>query len=478
MATIKGTPYNDVLQGTNYADKIIGLPGDDVLYGKAGADTLYGGSDWNPHVSFSGNDVLNGGAGPDTMYGWDSNDTYYVDTMSDKVIEYLAHGIDHVYSSVSTSYKWLPANVENLTLTGTAYYGDGNDLNNVIYGNSSGNSLWGYGGNDYINGLDGNDLIYGSGGSDTLIGWGGNDTVYGHEGSDLLYGTYGYDVLYGGEGDDWADGWTENDSIYGEGGNDSLEGGNGNDYINGGTGNDKLDGEAGVDTSYGGTGDDHYYIDTLSDKVIEYANQGNDAVFSSVSTSYKWLPDNVESLTLTGTAYYGDGNDLDNFIAGNDSANSLYGYGGSDHLYGEGGNDYLYGGDGPDAITGGTGADTIYGGAGNDDFIFTDLSGATIKDFSFTDDDEFYLYGQPGKAFEQGLVWTGGVLNPAWYFEGSNGNGAFNLSGIYLQTVDANTGNLWYNPTSNIGGDSTLFATVDVVGTNVTDLSAADFALA
>jgi hypothetical protein len=79
------------------------------------------------------------------------------------------------------------------------------------------------------------------------------------------------------------------------------------------------------------------------------------------------------------------------------------------------------------------------------------------------------------------LVWTGGVgstLNAGWYFEGSNGNGALDWSGIYLYFVDSNTGKLFYNPISNMPEDSEWFATVDVVGgANVASLSAADFVL-
>jgi hypothetical protein len=58
-------------------------------------------------------------------------------------------------------------------------------------------------------------------------------------------------------------------------------------------------------------------------------------------------------------------------------------------------------------------------------------------------------------------VFNGGVgssLNAAWYFEGAglNGNGG-QLSGIF---VDTTSGNIWYNPTSGVAGDSKLFASV------------------
>ncbi|MBL8539394.1 MAG: PD40 domain-containing protein, partial [Betaproteobacteria bacterium] len=69
MATIIGTPRNDLLLGTPADDLIFGLSGDDALVGQSGADVLDGGL---------GADYLRGGAG---------NDTYRVDALGDRVVE-------------------------------------------------------------------------------------------------------------------------------------------------------------------------------------------------------------------------------------------------------------------------------------------------------------------------------------------------------------------------------------------------------
>ena len=126
------------------------------LTGTSGNDTLTGGA---------GNDILDGKAGIDTMIGGTGNDTYYVDNTKDVVTELASQGTDLVNSSITYT---LGANVENLTLTGTAAInGTGNTLNNVISGNT---------GNNVLNGGAGDDIIYGREGNDTLNGGLGKDT--------------------------------------------------------------------------------------------------------------------------------------------------------------------------------------------------------------------------------------------------------------------------------------------------------------
>ena len=128
--SITGTGGNDVLVGTSGNDRLVGLAGDDQLTGLAGAD------------------LLDGGTGADQLTGGTGSDTYVVDDAGDQVIELQNEGVDTVQSSVSYPLGW---NVENLTLSGTAAIaGTGNELDNVLVGNSSANVMAGGVGNRYL----------------------------------------------------------------------------------------------------------------------------------------------------------------------------------------------------------------------------------------------------------------------------------------------------------------------------------------
>ena len=84
------------------------------------------------------------------------NDTYVVDSTGDIVTELASEGTDLVQSSVALT---LAANVENLTLTGTAAInGTGNALANTLVGNAGNNRLDGGAGSDTLKGGAGDDI--------------------------------------------------------------------------------------------------------------------------------------------------------------------------------------------------------------------------------------------------------------------------------------------------------------------------------
>jgi Ca2+-binding RTX toxin-like protein len=251
------------------------------------------------------------------LIGHRGDDTYILDDLYDDAREWEDEGIDTVISSVSHS---LSQNIENLVLTGSAYYGGGNDLNNLIIGNAFDNNLQGRLGND------------------TLIGGAGNDEYWIEQEGDLVVESAdeGIDRVLSNISYTLGDN-VENLSLRGP--SDAIFAiGNGLDNeLNGNTNANFIDGGAGNDTMSGSGGDDIFIVDSAGDTVLEWVDDGNDTVLSSVSYV---LGDNVENLTLTGTASIdATGNGLTNILIGNDADNVFRGGGGVDHMYGGKGDD-------------------------------------------------------------------------------------------------------------------------------------------
>jgi Ca2+-binding RTX toxin-like protein len=348
-----------------------------VILGNDSANSLVGTSANNLMFGFGGDDTLNGSSGADTMVGGTGDDTYVVDNAGDVVVENPGEGTDTVQASVTYT---LPANVENLTLTGSsAINGTGNAANNVITGNSGNNILAGLGGADTLVGGGGADTasyaaspagvnislamhtasggdadgdvlqnianITGSAGDDTIEGDSGNNVLSGGNGIDLLTyanATAGVNVsLAIGTAQNTGGAGTDTISLFenltGSAFNDTLTGSSAANVLTGGAGDDSLNGGSGTDTMVGGAGDDTYVVDNAGDVIIENPGEGTDSVLSS--TTYT-LPANVENLTLTGTsAINGTGNAANNVITGNSGNNILAGLGGADTLVGGGGAD-------------------------------------------------------------------------------------------------------------------------------------------
>ena len=397
-----GGAYNDRITGSNAANELFGRGGNDTLDGGAGADTLRGGVgndtyyvdnagdvivenagegtdsvfssiSWtlgsnvenltltgsaainatgnglnNVLTGNSGANVLNGGAGSDSLAGGLGNDTYVVDVGTDVVTENAGGGTDTVLSSVSWT---LGANLENLTLTGTALNGTGNALNNVIVGNSAANSLTGGDGDDTLDGGDGIDTLDGGNGNDSyyvtagdkLKDSGGIDTVYsgtnwtlatgfenltatGTAALDVI-GTNADNVLVGNDADNYFNPKAGNDTMIGNGGNDTF------DMSTGGTGNMGtrfIDGGAGIDfVDYDTYAKSGVVADLAAGTVLGGGNGGSG------------------SATISGVERF-SGASYDDRITGSSAAEELMGRGGNDTLDGAGGNDTLIGGSGND----------------------------------------------------------------------------------------------------------------------------------
>ncbi|MEQ1844785.1 MAG: calcium-binding protein, partial [Nitrospira sp.] len=320
--TLVGTVGDDILQGLAGDDQLSGLAGRDLLDGGTGVDTLIGGAGDDTYlvdvagdvvtelanegldtvrsaatyqlsayvenltltgsssINGTGNDldnVLTGNSAANVLTGGLGNDSYAIGT-GDVVVEQLGEGIDTVETGQTYT---LGTNLENLTLTGSSPIdGTGNDLDNVLVGNSAVNVLTGGKGNDtYV--VSAGDLVVELPGE-------GIDTVETTRSYRLGTNVENLTLLetaaprqHGVVGASFPEDET---SIYG-GTNAGSQSGIGNDLDNvllgnnqtnvleGGLGNDTLSGNGGVDILRGGAGQDTYLfgfgssIDAIDDAV-------------------------------------------------------------------------------------------------------------------------------------------------------------------------------------------------------------------
>ncbi|WP_349601323.1 beta strand repeat-containing protein [Azospirillum argentinense] len=421
-----GNALNNSLTGTAGANVLCGLDGDDTLTGGAGADTLDGGAgsdtasyagsaagvavDLSAGIGTAGDaagDVLigienltgssradtlvgddganrlDGGAGADLLAGGLGNDLYIVDNAGDLVVELADEGTDTINASVS----WvLGANIENLTLTGSAALnGTGNALHNVLTGNGGSNLLDGGAGNDTLVGGNGNDTLDGGTGDDSLSGGAGNDvyivdsagdvvTELANQGTDevrtsLAAYALGANVevlTYTGSGPFSGAGNAQDNRLAGADGDDSLSGGAGNDTLIGGLGADTLDGGSGTDTVS--------YVAAAAGVAVDLA--------SGMGTAGEAAGDVLVSIeNLTGSAF-------------------------ADMLSGDGAANLLDGGSGDDSLFGGAGNDTLFGGTGNDTAVFA----GNARDYLATKTGSTWtiqaLSGAEGTDTLQGVEWV------------------------------------------------------------------------
>lgn len=327
--TIWGLDGADYVRGGGRDDLINGDGGTDYLYAGGGRDSVHGGD---------GDDVLYGGSDdgrghllddgvPDVLYGDAGNDTLFLDFQD---TAYGGSGDDGYHFNTFLSTMGYFAYFEQYHTTPT--------LPVVVEAPDEGiDTVFSIGGYDLPDNVE-NLVLTGAGNTGSVRGTGNSlDNVI---------------TLAGGQA-----------FFYGKEGNDVLNGGPRSDLLDGGPGNDTLLGGAGPDTMVGGPGDDLYSVDDPGDGVNENPGEGYDEVYASVNFK---LPDNAETLFLTGTAQYGTGNSGNNSIIGNSADNILDA--------GDGTFEFINGAQGNDLLIGGAGHDEIMGGPGQDLFRFASPS--------------------------------------------------------------------------------------------------------
>ena len=337
------------------------------MNGYSGADTFEGGNLADTINGSAGADYINGAGGADIMTGGLGNDVYVVDDAGDDVNENAGEGKDSVHAYISHT---LAENVENLSLLGTALVGTGNELNNLMFGNFSANTIYGMGGDDYIDGGAGADIMIGGAGNENYVVDDSGDQIVeaDNEGFEQVLSSVTYTLSANVENLNLQG----NAAINGTGndGYNELFGNSAANVLIGLGGDDFLSGGEGADTMIGGTGDDIYMRDNTGDIVVEDAGEGTDRVYSTVSYT---LSANIENLTLTKGNLTGEGNELNNEIIGYYGGYTLMGYGGNDTLWGQ------------------VGADTMIGGTG-DDYYYVEVAGDNVIENAGEGTDTVHTY--------------------------------------------------------------------------------------
>ncbi len=345
---------DDRLFGNGGTDQLWGGGGDDYLDGGTGADAMYGGQGDDTYVVDDANDTieeksdielgggdggydrvfasvnytlsaniealrltsgalsgtgnalnnaiygnnsdntLDGAAGADTMFGLDGNDTFVVDTASDQVIEYDQGG--NADSVTSTINYVLVAEVENLTLAGSAIAGTGNTFANIITGNALANIL--DGGAETVNQ---NDTLNGGLGNDTYLIRSSGDTIGEAGGGGTLDRVKAFVSFTLQADDDIEILETDNSSstlarnLTGNGFAQTITGNAGVNILDGGA-------DALRDVLAGGLGNDIYFVRSKIDDVVEGTGQGTaDQVRAFVSFNLD-ASDQIEFLSTDNSA--------------------------------------------------------------------------------------------------------------------------------------------------------------------------------
>ncbi len=179
-------------------EEVVGSDHADFIYGDSSSNWLFGGGDVDRIYGMDGDDHIVGGSGSDILDGGLGNDTYYYSQSSEFPL-YQNSGTDFISDIggddtifLSGGYKFDVADYSliggALDISGVGYVEYANDIEHIIYSDSSEFDL---------NRLIGDDWLYGAVGED-LTGGIGNDYLFG---SGVLDGGAGDDYLSG-EGED------------------------------------------------------------------------------------------------------------------------------------------------------------------------------------------------------------------------------------------------------------------------------------
>ncbi|WP_439815494.1 beta strand repeat-containing protein [Zavarzinia sp. CC-PAN008] len=283
--TILGGSGNDTINGNGGADFINGNGGNDTLMNNSpvqfatGATFLGGAGDdrieYNVASGTEGIPLLDGGGDSDTLVN------VFVDTV---FIDLSNLGDQSAVDQVGTDDFSDVRNFENVDWSASsgALTVFGNAQANTLLGGSATDSLFGFGGDDFLAGAMGGaavlagDRVDGGNGNDrvqyndssgtvaTLAGGADTDTLFVADGATA---SVGFNLAVGGDqssADTTVVTGFENIDFAAGSGNVTATGSTGANTLIGGSGNDTLDGAGGVDTLAGGSGADTLVLSFIS----------------------------------------------------------------------------------------------------------------------------------------------------------------------------------------------------------------------
>ena len=366
----------DVASVTNSVSAL--TSGGDTMRGEADADLMYG---------QGASDVMEGNGGDDYMEGNAANDTIRGHVGNDDIIG----GTGRINTDPPAGTNGRLDSGETLIAGGPGFDTIGGD-NSIIVRVLTGAGQWVT--NTFNAGIQHETIrLLDINSPNHLVVSGGEVIIEGNEDDDVMYGQGGDDTMRGNDGDDYMEGNAADDNISGDAGQDDIVGGTGRVGLDPATGVDgRFDGVDLISGEFGtaegltnGSGGDFI----VGDNAVVSRPLTNDLwtvqPFNQVVQRAHVLNDQelVAGPAVSDLVHGGD------TIYGNDNDDTVYAQGGPDTVFGNAGDDFLFGNSDTDTIHGNGDQDDITGG--------NDVAGQLDKnDFLYGDGEADFMLGDNG----------------------------------------------------------------------------------
>ncbi|MEQ1696450.1 MAG: peroxidase family protein [Hyphomicrobiaceae bacterium] len=192
------------------------------------------------------------------------------DNVATAAIELVDVNKDGVINSNDNMLKFSGG--EHVVLGGT-------EFNDRLLGDKGIDTLWGDGGNDYINAGTESDQVFGGEGDDIIEDPFGDNFLRGNQGNDVISTGHGLSIVFGDTGKDFLMASTDTTEFFAGEGNDFVLGGTSNDVLLGNEGDDWLEGGEGFDGLSGENSELFFNSTIIGHDVMN--GQGNDTDYDA-----------------------------------------------------------------------------------------------------------------------------------------------------------------------------------------------------